>query len=434
MKITIKKLALYSVIMSGSLFFTLVSCRKDAPLKEETPKYSVLSSSIVVDQSWINIRNKARREYDFYFASYYHKRDILKDVDWDHAIVSYDENGNKVMVFLMADSKEILTDARLMVIQKPGGETKYSIRLKSQDANYVSVYSANDKMLYVGTMQGDIFKPTGQMELKGTTVLGRSMCDGCHRGNGSDYPGGGGSYPYPGSSTGDGSIWDNNLLDEVVIEDTYPDEFPWPTKPNLWEGTIIVIQGGSEDNNVDSNPCADFKALMANPDFRQRLQELINNTTLNKETAFTMNGVNISNWVYGAVGGSSVTVPFDANRTAFAHSHYGGGSPNFTPGDLQGLYLSMNNLNFYLNYVAIVATPYGTYMIKLVNQNKFNAFGAAWLSSVNQLNLLADKYHQYGIYDGTFSGDALQSLLADLDSGLTIFKIPDPNDANPDCN
>lgn len=434
MKTTFKKLALYSVIMSGSLFFILSSCRKEQPLKEETRKLNTISGSIQIDQSWINIRNKARREYDFYFASYYHKRDILKDVDWDHAIVSYDGNGNKVMVFLMANTEEMPTDARLMVIQKPGGATKYSIRLKSQDANYTSVYSANDKMLYVGTMQGDIFKPTGQMELKGTTVLGRSMCDGCHSGDGHDYPGGGGGgNPYPGSGTGGGSIWDNNLLDEVVIEDTYPD-IVFPEQPNLWDGTIVVIPGGSDDNNVDNDPCAKFKALMANPDFRAKLNQLLNNTTLNVETAFTYNGTTFSPFAYGTTSNPQVGIDVTLSTRVWAHSHYSGLSPTFTPADLQSIYLNFNFVTFMMDYVAVVVTPYGIYMIKVIDQNKFNSFGAQYLSNQAGLDFLSGKYAQYGITMGTYSGDSLQDLLADLNSGLTIFKLPDPDDPNPPCN
>ncbi len=429
MKTRIKKLLLYSGLFTGSIFVTLSSCKKDVVTKQEVPpKLTTMLGGVVIDQSWINLRNKARQEYDYYFASYYHTRDILKEVDWDHAIVNYDDDGNKFMVFQMAKWEDIPTDARLMVIQKPGGETLYRIRMKSGDSDYASIYSANDKMLYVGKMEGDVFKPEGQMALKGTTVLGRSMCDGCHSGDGYPYPGGGtggGGSPYPGTGNG-GSIWDNNLLGEVTIYDTYPEPV-FPDRPNMWDGNFIFIPAGNS-NTLDSDPCATFNNLMNDPAIRNMLQQLMNNTTLNRETAFTYNGATFSPWEYGPINGNGVTVNIAPDAVLEGHSHYNLNQyGTFSPEDINALYSIYLSLNNPINFAMVIATPGGGIdMLKIVNTNSFGAFGSSYLANGNYQTVLEPLYNFNNVGTGAGGSVILQNLLDATNSGLRIFHVPNP--------
>jgi hypothetical protein len=404
------------------------SCKKEVQKDASDPKkkYSLISGTMAVDQSWIDLRDKAKNEFDFYFRDYYHGRDFLKEVDWSRAILN-EYNGQKVMVFLFRTDPVIKTDARLMVIQDGDGNNHYSVRIKSkEDNNYVSIYNANDKILTIGTVRNETFEPITQTPLKGTGIPGGSVCASCHNNNGDGN--GGDDW---GDPDGPGGINENNWLDDVVITDRPPTDWSWVGDTG-WDGYIVAIPDGNP--NIDNDPCATFQNLMNNPAFREKLQQLLSNTTLNQETAFTYDGSSFSPFAYGAPGVDHVDIPIPANAEAWGHSHFDDLAPTFTPGDLQSFFDFYLAASAPMNFVAIVATPYGMYMIKVVDAGKFNTFGNTYLNDATGMNILAWYYGQYGITMGTNTGDNLPGLLNTLQSGLMITKIPDPESPDLNCN
>lgn len=415
-----KSLFVALAIIAG-IFLIFQSCRKE-PIENNSKKqqYSILSGPLSMDQSWINLRNQTRVEFDFHFGEYYHKRDYLGSVDWDQAILS-EKDGHRVMVFKFNVNDELQTDARLMVVQGDGGRNTYSLKITSKETKYTSLYSANDKMMYVGKVENGIFNILGQTKFRGNIVTGTSICQSCHNGD-DDY-----EDPVPGDG---GGLSGNNWLDEVVIVDQAPaDPVFIPDYPN---GPFIIIPG--DDNNTDPNPCAAFNSLMSNPQFREKLQQLINNTTLSVETAFTFDGVQFSPFAQGSTSNPQVDYDIFTNTIFDGHSHYSGLAPTFTPGDLLEFYARINFVGNFMGYVSVVATPYGTYMLKLVDQNAFNAFANTYLSSAAAVSSLADLYNDYGITNGTNSGDNLQNLFNDKNAGLRIIKIENPNSPTVNCN
>ena len=426
MKLSYRNLLVGLIITASMLVFTS-SCKKgiEKNAADSHKKYSLISGTMVVDQSWIDLRNKTRNEFYFYFRDYYHTRDFLKEVEWNQAILNED-HGQKVMVFLFKTDTTIKTDARLMVIQDRNGNNHYSVRIKSKSVGgYASIYYANDKILTIGTIQNDgSFEPITQTELKTTGIPGESICYTCHHPDDDDDWGG---------NPGEDGINGDNWLDDVVIagQSTGGPQFitPWP----YWEGSLWVIPNPGNPN-IDNSPCTTFQNLMNNPDFRAKLQQMLSNTTLTHETAFTFNGIIFSPFSSGPIGGDYVDIAMPTDTKVWGHSHYGNWAPTFTPGDLQSFFNHYNSMSNPMGFVAAVATPYGMYMLKVVDAGKFNTFGNTYLTTPGGMDNLGIYYAGWGIFQGTNTGDNLPGLLNALQSGLSIQKIQDPNIADLDCN
>lgn len=430
----------YPLILVLSLVTLYFSCKKNQSETVDTPKNEnhLLNGKIVAKtQSWLELRDQAKREFEFHFGKYYHTRDFLGNVDWDHAIL-YEMDGSKIMIFLFQTIYSDKIEAKLMVKQGDEGRNIYMIRVRSTDSKrkYASIYTATDKVLHLGSIVGNVFNELGSTNMQSSTMMGGwpDACNSCHSGN----SGGNGGWgdPVPGG----GDIFDNNWLGEVVIQENAV-EWNWSDWDDFWDGPVIVIPGGGDvpTQTVDNDPCATFDALMLNQSFRQKLMELVANTALDHETAFTYDGTTSSPFAYGPVGGDEVTISVSPSDKVWAHSHYVGKNPTFSNWDIQSFYMLSQNSSNPMGFVGVVANnPCGISMIKITDMNKFNTFYNNYLNSQSGLDMLGGLMTNNGAgpNGGSNASNALNTLLngALMNAGLKVSKVYDCNNPPQPCN
>ena len=193
--------------------------------------------------------------------------------------------------------------------------------------------------------------------------------------------------------------------------------------------------GKVEDKNGNCvvDPCDKVKKLEANSIFKEKLEELKENTTKDYETGFLLNH---NSTAYDPIQGNSgqdyidftVTGSFDG----FIHSHFlPNGNSIFSPDDIQVLYFLYNNkfINNTNTFIMSVVTGQGTsYTIIINDKAKFKNFGLNNLNNVANFTSFDTGYkanhHQL---HNLFGLDNIQArevamLEALKDSGLSLLK------------
>ncbi|MNS72640.1 hypothetical protein D3C72_1060590 [compost metagenome] len=313
-----------------------------------------------------------------------------------------------------------MTDVRasIQVRQDAQGIRKYSLRVSSAPTNYTSIFTADDKMIRIGSFNGNDFNPIFETPLKtGVFTSFGSVCNACH--------GESDAGPGPGD-------WNGGVLDDVYVYDTYPPVIViWPnTNP------YTPIPGGGAyipgKNGKDKRPCQTFAERLLNQAIKDKLKQLANNTNLNYETTFKSNGTTTTVITNGSPNGGSVSIGLNSDDIFWGHSHNtqpNSNLPIFSTNDLLAFYNWSNIANDKFAIVAGVATPDGTYLMKITNSAKFNNFAASYLTS--GLNSLDGILNSSGIpTSGPNAGAALQQILDMLDAGLRIEKVNNPT-TNP---
>jgi len=194
-------------------------------------------------------------------------------------------------------------------------------------------------------------------------------------------------------------------------------------------------EGKVEDGNGNciDDPCNKVKELETNSIFKEKLEELKENTTKDYETGFLLNH---NSKAYDPIQGNPGQDYIDFNVTGsfdgFIHSHFlPNGNSIFSPDDIQVLYFLYNNefINNTNTFIMTVVTGQGTsYTIIINDEAKFKNFG------LNNLNNVANftsfdtgykaNYHQLHNLFGLDNIKAREvAMLESLkDSGLSLLK------------
>ncbi|RZJ81642.1 MAG: hypothetical protein EOO20_25030 [Chryseobacterium sp.] len=359
-----KKHLVLGLILVGFFSLLINSCKKnDLNGSHSGTKNQLLNGVITVsDDRFLELRDKARDQFDFHVGQYYHGNDLLQNVGWDNAYMMAWDDGKLSMLFDIALDDQMNPEGNLtgelLVHQDETGELIYNFRLSPNlNTGITSVYESVNKTVSVGRMNSGVFEIMFTRPLQTMSFNSIPACMGCHGDSGGGYP-----DDYESTELDGVTVTGNRL-----IEPAY-----WPTRGPQGPPPVTT----TPNPNIDNNPCGTFNPLLSNPAFRQRLQQLIGNTGLGYETGFNYDGTNFSQWYNGQPGQDNVTVPANANTRAWGHSHYAGADlPIFSPADIQAYYQLVSLSNAPMSTVAIVATPSGTYMMKVINRTQFGMNG-----------------------------------------------------------
>ncbi|MBL7559035.1 hypothetical protein JAO71_04390 [Olleya sp. YSTF-M6] len=190
--------------------------------------------------------------------------------------------------------------------------------------------------------------------------------------------------------------------------------------------------------------CNLLENLSASPDFANKMQELINNTSGNTEITYFGNtdengttSLPIRVESEEGVRGIDIGVNSTEQIDVFMHNHFNNGQGSlsvFSGSDLFTLYqLYLNgNITDVDNYVMLVATPGGSgandeetvYAITINNESSFSQFGANFLHEYNLIDLIYDsKGNKISPnISNSLNEERFTKLLNTFNSGLTIFK------------
>lgn len=271
------------------------------------------------------------------------------------------------------------------------------------------------------------------------------------------------------------SVCDLCMLDEVVIYSSSP---PPPT-PYVSIAHMYPTGGGDTQSNCEvgcdnnwnyggggngnynppsseEDPCDKVNNLESNRAFKDKLEELEENTSLDYETGFLINHNGVP---FDPISGNSGQHYIDLDVTGaidgFIHSHFlPNGNSIFSPDDLFVLYFLFHNghINDTNTFVMTVVTGHGTsYTIMIDNATAFSNFGLDDLTNPNFSSFSTGyevEYHMlhniYGLDEITAREVAMLNALAN--SGLSLFRgnsdydewqqieAQDNGTVNVDCN
>ena len=191
--------------------------------------------------------------------------------------------------------------------------------------------------------------------------------------------------------------------------------------------------GGGDQYVFIDNPCDIMKVLSENFGFKEKMQEMSNNTGLNYETGYTYskNGGSYSfNYIQGQPNSKEINFPLTSQLDGFIHSHYTGSLSLFSGMDIKTMYLIYQSgmMNNPLSFTIGVATPQGnSYTLGIENLNQFLNFSSSNFSSQTAFIELEELYEfNYLTYLGMYGNEVLAREIAFLEtfagSGLQLFK------------
>jgi len=311
-----------------------------------------------------------------------------------------------------------------------------------------------------GSPQGSPYYPTncdGEVIVTMETIIVRCTCENhlpnqCNQQNPCVNPGYYATIPYyycnldngnwnsnnpnttGGTNTGGSTSGDGNNND--------------PDDPRT---SITIINGGGAPGNVFGEEDDDFisdcnllENLSTSPDFINKMQELINNTSGNTEIGYFGSTDSNGDTTLPVrvespenVRGFDTTIYSTEQVDVFMHNHFNNGQGSlyvFSGSDLYTLYqLYLNgNITDTNNFVMLVATPGGSgvndeetlYAITIKNETSFVTFGANFLHDFflidnlynNDTNLISPNI------SNDLNEERFAKLLKTFNSGLTVFK------------
>lgn len=209
------------------------------------------------------------------------------------------------------------------------------------------------------------------------------------------------------------------------------EECTWIEDPDLPDDGDGGSGGGGGDSSPQ-NPCDHADVLETNSAFKTKMAQLLTNTGLTYETAFTYSGNTYGDQQNGAPGDLEMFVNINGQIDGWLHSHPAGvGSlPSFSGTDLQAIYF-MAQGGYIRNvdtFTAGVVTVSGTtYILKIDDIASFNAYGAEHLASETDRGLVDIEYfYLQGMYRSQTSSiiESHEAALLQIleGSGLKLFR------------
>ncbi|MDX5479837.1 MAG: hypothetical protein LPJ98_15430 [Cyclobacteriaceae bacterium] len=190
--------------------------------------------------------------------------------------------------------------------------------------------------------------------------------------------------------------------------------------------------GGGQYVYID-NPCDIMKVLSENFGFKEKMQEMSNNTGLNYETGYTYskNGGSYSfNYIQGQPNNPEISFSLNSPIDGFIHSHYSGTLSLFSVTDIQSIFLTYQAgmMNNPLSFTIGVATSQGdTYTVGIENLSDFLNFSNTNFTSQTSFQQL-ENFYENNFIMFTFLGKSeveareLAFFETFNNSGLQLFK------------
>lgn len=190
--------------------------------------------------------------------------------------------------------------------------------------------------------------------------------------------------------------------------------------------------GGGEYVYID-NPCDIMKILSENFGFKEKMQEMSNNTGLNYETGYTYskNGGSYSfNYIQGQPNNPQINFSLNSPIDGIIHSHYSGTLSLFSATDIQSIFLTYQAgmMNNPLSFTIGVATSQGdTYTVGIENLSDFLNFSNTNFGSQTSFQQLENFYeNNFIMFTLLGKGEVEARELAFFEtfnnSGLQLFK------------
>ncbi|GGE44154.1 hypothetical protein [Psychroflexus planctonicus] len=187
----------------------------------------------------------------------------------------------------------------------------------------------------------------------------------------------------------------------------------------------------NDDADDDQDPCDEMNSMENDNELKEKLVEMQNNTSLDRETGYLINHDGVAfDSIEGEPNADEINFSVNGSIDGFMHTHVlPNGSSIFSPDDILALFQLYNDghINNTSTFIMMVVTAHGTSYTLMINDPvTFAQFGqSTLLNAYNDFDLqIGAQYYLlnevYGI--DSITARELSVLQAIENSGLSLFK------------